>query len=362
MVIVLSALFLPVAGRFVASGFVHFSRGPVSSTPEMTNKLLGLLLLLSLGCGDDDASLDGGSETIDSGDDSGRTPDASADSGDAGDDAGPDDAGGDDATSDTMADAFDAGPACGTERANVATVITSAGVAVAPDGTIYYTWSSFIGRIRPGADPEPRWIDEAGSGPLAYSESDGTLFVGSRSRIYRADVAAGTAELYLTLEAGTVNSLIAAGDGTVLYTSGRSVMRAAEGESPTQVADVEGGAFGLLLDDDGTILTNTRGNVIWRISLDDAWVEESREMVADLDYDGDTISEFGKDVMGRYYVVITDGRLLRYDASFETEEELPRTGGVRQFAWGRGPLLCTDLYLALAERLEVIDVGTTGRP
>jgi sugar lactone lactonase YvrE len=332
-----------------------------------TTPLALVLLLSTVACGDDDTA----------GFDAGFLPDFDASSediriavdggGDAGDDAGIADAGNDANTPDV----FDAGPpACGAEQPSVAAVRGTEGLAITPDGTIYYSQSGGIGRILPGMAAENDWITGLGSTMwgLAYRESDDVLFAASPAAgggtIYRVDTtaAAATAEPFIT-GAGQPNGLIVADDGSLLFSDfgGGRVMHAEGEEDPTEVARFSQ-PNGLFIDDDGTLLALSYGaGVVWRITLNDDWTEMSREMVADVD---GALDGIGRDDMGRYY--LTDngaGRVLRYDADFGAEEVL-LTGvpNAANLAWGRGPLVCTELYVTSGGTMRVLDVGATGRP
>lgn len=335
----------------------------------MKTTRLALALLLSIAaCGDDDTNLDAGATDS-------AVADAASDvgSGDAGieTDAGSD-AGASDAGSDANApDANDAGPPpCGTEQPSVAAVGGTEGLAIAPDGTIYYSQSGGIGRILPGMDAENDWITGLGGTMwgLAYRASDDVLFAATPAAgggtIYRVDTTAedATAESFIT-GAGAPNGLILADDGTLLFSDfgGGSVMHADAAGETTRV-----GRFtqpnGLFLDDDGTLIVLSYGpGEIFRVTLNDDWSEMSREMVADIAAAPDGI---GRDEMGRYYVTDNgDGRLLRFDADFGAEEEL-LTGvpNAANIAWGQGPLVCTEVYVTSGGTMRVVDVGATGRP
>lgn len=336
----------------------------------MKTTRLALTLLLSLAaCGDDDTNLDAG-PVPDS-----AVADASRDvaSGDAGDesDAGAD-AGIADAGSDANTpDVFDAGPsACGTEQPSVAEVSGTEGVAIAPDGTIYYSQSGGIGRIQPGMGAENDWITGLGGTMwgLAYRASDDVLFAATPAAgggtIYRVDTTAeeATAESFIT-GVGAPNGLILAGDDALVFSdfSGGTVMYVEGDGEPTRV-----GRFsqpnGLFIDDDGTLLVLSYGaGEIFRVTLNDDWSESSREMVASID---GALDGIGRDEMGRYYVTDNgNGRLLRYDADFGAEEELlTGVASAANVAWGQGPLVCTELYVTSGATMRVVDVGATGRP
>lgn len=336
----------------------------------MKTTRLTLALLLVAACGDDDTNLDGGNVTSD-----GATADVAGE--DAGDDAGDLDAGGPDVaiadggTDANQADVYDAGPpACGSEQPSVADVSGTEGLAIATDGTIYYSQSGGIGRVLPGMAPDSDWITGLGSTMwgLAFRESDRVLFAATPAvgggTIYRIDTTAedASAESFVT-GAGQPNGLILVDDGTLLYSDfgGGRVMHVDAGGATTLVAELPR-PNGLLIDEDGTLLVLSYGSgAIQRITVDENWAELSREMAANTDTNPDGI---GLDAMGRYY--ITDngaGRLLRYDADFGAEEVL-LTGvpSAANIAWGQGPLVCTELYVTSSGTLRVLDVGATGRP
>lgn len=243
------------------------------------------------------------------------------------------------------------------------------GLAIAPDGTVYYSQSGGIGRIVPGMDPESDWITGLGGTMwgLAYRASDDVLFAATPAAgggtIYRVDTTAddATAESFVT-GVGAPNGLILADDGLLFSDfSGGSVMHV-DGDGETTRVGRFTQPNGLFLDEDGTLLVLSYGpGQIFRLTLNDDWTEESREMVADID---GALDGIGRDEMGRYYVTDNgDGRLLRYDADFGAEEEL-LTGvpSAANVAWGQGPLVCTELYVTSGATMRVLDVGATGRP
>ena len=112
---------------------------------------IALGLMSAVGCDEEgptpeDAGTDAGVSMADAGDDAGGPP--GTDGGlDASVDAGLADAGGTDAGS-------DAGMACGTDTVPLSMIRGTEGIAIAPDGTVYYSQSGALGRRVPGGAAE----------------------------------------------------------------------------------------------------------------------------------------------------------------------------------------------------------------
>ncbi len=329
------------------------------------------VLMVLTACGDDSSVLDASTDA--SGADASvmdaTATDASDSGGDSGRDAGVFDGGEEIDAGDDAAPA-DAGVTCGDETAPVETIRGTEGVAVATDGTIYFSQSGGVGRRLPGMDAEPNWLTGLGRTMwgLALGEG-GVLFAATPSEgggtIYRVDTTAASpsAEVFLR-GVGAPNGLIVADDGAIFFSdfSGDSVWRADEEGNLTEVTTRVSSPNGLLLDDDGALLVLAYGSGdVMRIVMDENWEEESGGLLFRADGNPDGIA---KDAEGRYY--ITDnggGRLLRYSGDFSAAEILASgIPAAANLAFGAGALDCTDLYVTSAGPMLVEDVATTGRP
>jgi len=315
----------------------------------MTTRALLLLPCLLVGCGDDGGT-DGDSD-IDADTDTDVDTDNDTDT---------------DADSDSDSDSD-----CGTDEIPVDDIGGTEGLAIAPDGTAYYSQPAAVGRRRPGQPPEDTWVTLAGADTVwgLALRDDGILFVGSPSTaaIYRIDTTADPPSVENELEsAGQPNGLTIGPDGALYYSDfgGGAIYRV--GDGGVEVDEVTRNALsqpnGLLFDDDGTLLAlSYAAGEIWRLTLDGAMTETARasERAVDAALDG-----IGMDDLGRIYVTDNGrGRLLRLGADFSGEEELlTGIGQAANVAFGKGALGCEDVYVASGGALGLYHGDTAGRP
>ncbi len=329
------------------------------------NRLAPLLVVaLAFACGD---------SALNDTDTDPSAPDAATDASAGGMDAG--DAGrgaivGDSGVDAATTDAGDAATGCGDQRAPVADIVGTGGIAIAPNGTIYYSQSKGIGRRVVGGAPEPKWITGLGGTMwgLAYRD-DGVLFAATPSvgggTIYRIDTtAAEPTAVVLVKGVGKPNGLIVAADGAIFFSdiNGGVVYRADDSGTATKVTESVSSPNGLFLDDDGALLVlSYNSREVVRVVLDAAWRESSSARLFSVTGNPDGI---GKDAQGRYYVTDNSGgRLLQISADLSAQTVLLEgVGAAANVAFGRGALNCTDLYVASSGVMQVLDVGSTGRP
>src|SRR5688500_6282369 len=252
----------------------------------MRTSLLLALLLPAAACGDDAA---GGDDTTE------HDADPGAIDGPAADGPSPDAPSG----------------ACGTAQPPLAQISGTEGIAIAPDGTIYYSQSGAVGRWVPGeADADDSWV--ALTGPTTVwgmGLAGDTLYVatpatGDAGIIWQIDTsAASPSATMLYPNAGRPNGLTVGPDGAVYYGDfkgggGGHVYRVDSSGNRTTVTDT---TFvqpnGVLFDDDGTLLVALYGaGEIWRVTLDDAHSETARVRVG---VDAGSPDGIARDAQGR---------------------------------------------------------------
>jgi sugar lactone lactonase YvrE len=275
---------------------------------------------------------------------------------------------------------IDGTSACGTMMPTLADLGGTEGIAIAADGTIYYSQNGAVGRWVPGGAAVDQWVTLAGATTVwgMALAPGGILYVGSPTptggRIWRIDTTAGTpaATVYMT-NAGSANGVTVGPDGAVYYShfnAAGHVYRVAQAEMRTQVTTTTiNQPNGVLFDADGTLLVASyaTGN-IHRLTLT-AGAETGR-MTALMGTTGMTGAPDGlaRDAMGRLYVTNNSGgRVLRFGAAtagvFGAREELAMgVSAAANMAFGQGALACTDLYVTSSGALRRLSVGATGVP
>lgn len=309
------------------------------------------------------------------GDDGGGDTDAAASDASGGGDGGAIDGASVDAP-------IDGTSACGTMMPTLADLGGTEGIAIAADGTIYYSQNGAVGRWVPGGAAVDQWVTLTGATTVwgMALAPGGILYVGSPTptggRIWRIDTTASTpaATVFMT-NAGSANGVTVGPDGAVYYSHFNAtghVYRVAQAEMRTQVtnnANPINQPNGVLFDADGTLLVASyaTGNV-HRLTLT-AGAETGR-MTALVGATGMTGAPDGlaRDAMGRLYVTNNSGgRVLRFGAAtagvFGAREELAMSvGAAANMAFGQGALACTDLYVTSSGALRRLSVGATGVP
>ncbi len=302
----------------------------------------------------------------------GTDPDA------AGDDGGGDDGAGNDGAQELDAPA-DGATGCGSTTLPLADLGGTEGIAIADDGTTYYSQSGAVGRWVPGGPAVDQWVTLTGATTvwgLALAPG-GILYVGSPGnsggRIWRIDTAAATptATTYL-MSAGGANGVTVGPDGAVYYSdyAGTHVYRVAQANVRTQVTTAPiAQPNGVLFDADGTLLVASyNSGDIHRLTLT-AGAETART-VALAGATGMTGNPDGlaRDSQGRLYVTDNGGgRVLRFaaatDGTFGAREQLlTGVSSAANMAFGRGTLACSDLYVTSSGALRRIAAGASGVP
>jgi len=258
---------------------------------------------------------------------------------------------------------------CGTARPDLSAPGGSEGIVIGPDGTIYYSQRSAVGRIRPGAAPENNWVAIAGSTVwgLALDTVRNRLYAASPTTraLYVVDLAAGapTSRVFVA-SAGSPNGLTLGPDGALWYTdfSGGHVYRVDAAGARTQVtattiASANGLRFGA---DGGLYVLSYATGIVHRLTI-----TAGRESVR---------STFGRvtgspdglmfDARGRLYVTDNGGgALLRLEADGTGPTRL-RTGlsAAANLEFGTGALRCDDLYIATGNGLVRYEMADAPGP
>ena len=244
---------------------------------------------------------------------------------------------------------------CGTARPKLDGIKTAEGLAIGPDGTIYFTQpfgtgsSNFLGRYKPPyTELETRWADLGGKAlGITIDPKRAVLYAGSRDRKKLLAVTLSTRPLVAEIAdvEPTINGLTLGEDGAVYYTDtdGGHVYRVTAFGAKSQVTtrpveDANGIAFG----PDGRlyVLSYAKAKVT-RLTLK-AGKESARELLAEI-AGGKGADGITFDKQGRLYV--TAGALYRISPDGKKVESLGAAYGANA-DFGAGALGCADLYTA----------------
>jgi sugar lactone lactonase YvrE len=271
----------------------------------------------------------------------------------------------------TEADTEAPSAACGNQRPDVTAIVGADGLAIDPDGTIYYTQGAatatgqgFVGRMRPGAPAEPKWlpIPLGGQlGGLALDEVRQRLYVlatGNKSIRY-VDLSGpgATAGPLTTLASGlpTPSDIAVGPDGHIYYTAeaDRQVYRLSPGGTQSMVTTSPTHArlvpSGLAFTADGTLLVGSAGVApVLRLTLAASGLEQSRRPHGFLHTWVDGLTA---DSRGRVYLVThsatSEARVLMIVEDESVAIQVAAGAGFGSLTFGRGALDCNDLYIAV---------------
>lgn len=273
-----------------------------------------------------------------------------------------------DATGDGATDAnVDAGPStrCGTARPTVTGTRSSEGLTIGPDGTIYYSQPSAIGRITPDGMRDNAWAPITGASTIwgiALDVSRQRLYVGSpvTRAIHLVDFSSGTPTVSMFYaNAGQPNGLTIAADGTLYYSDfggGHVYSLTPDGTRTRVTASTIAQANGVAFYNGSLYVDSYGRGVLWRLTLANG-TEMAREMVATGLGSPDGLAF---DSAGAAYV--TDnagGRLLRVaPGATEPEELMSGLSAAANVEFGAGVLSCTDLYIATSGGVRRWEDGT----
>lgn len=268
-------------------------------------------------------------------------------------------------------------PRCGTAQPNISSIRNTEGLVIGPDGTIYYSQSTGVGRLRAGDGmvPEPQWgrIDGATQvWGLALDPTRQRLYVGvpSARKIYSLDLSTDPpASSEFVAAAGSPNGLTLGPDGALWYTDfsspGHVYRVSPEGMKTRVTASGISGADGIAFNAEGALfVTSYGGYTVVRLTLDGSNMESGRTVVATGLGSGSSGGPDGLnfDAMGRMYVG-GFGSVVRLDADGGNRTTISMGslgGGVANVEFGVGALPCTDLYVARSGALLRISVDTPG--
>jgi sugar lactone lactonase YvrE len=252
-------------------------------------------------------------------------------------------------------------PVCGSEHLPVADIRGTEGIAVAPDGTFYYSQNGAIGRRRPGEAPDDQWVDVPNTTTiygLAYDDASGMVYVAavSSKKIFKIDTnAASPTATVLYTPANGCNGLIIGPDGAIYYSGGGgNVYRVSLQGQATQVnGDSLPGANGLYFESASKLLVLEYGNrQVWQLTLDGSMHETSRMKIVTV-AGSQGVDGIARDEAGNWYIGDNrPGRLIRFKPDWSGQETLlddvPAAANV---VFGRGALDCKDVYVASGDKL-----------
>ncbi len=262
--------------------------------------------------------------------------------------------------------------ACGTERLPTMDITDTEGLAIAADGTVYFSQSEAIGRRRPGGAVERTWVTITGASTVwgvAVSADGRTVYAVSPStnQLYKVDAtaAAPTAQRFASIP-GSPNGLTLGADGTAWVTAfdtGIVYHVDATGNRTTVTSTPIASANGLLFEPAGTLLVVSYANGdIVRLTLAADGSEMSRTRVGGIT--GGSLDGIARDASGRIYVTDNGaGALIRLSASFDAPETLAmRLPSAANIAFGKGALGCNDVYVAASGFLGFYQGDQPGSP
>lgn len=260
---------------------------------------------------------------------------------------------------------------CGDGVLPVDEVTGTHGIAIGPDGTLYYSQDGAVGRVAPGESVNNAWVDLPGTGAttgLALDAKASTLYVASPSNaaIYAIDLsAAAPSATLLYTGAQAPDGLTVGPDGAVYYSDsgeGRvyrvdpgSGARAEVTATPLPMAK------GILFESATSLLVvgYDNGGGLWRLTLDAQSTETGRKLL----YFMGTLPHpdgIGRDSLGRVWYT-ADG-LGYVGADFSQGYHVLEVPGAGDIAFGKGALLCTDVYAASSGKLARYNADAPGMP
>ncbi len=270
-------------------------------------------------------------------------------------------------------------PTCGREKPDVSGIENADGLAIGPDGTIYFSRAgqpeAWVGRLRPGGgEPELQWVRIPGRGVgvwgFAVHGQRNRLYVASSDTgsIHRVDLKADPPTVELLIDGLLVPNDLAVDRGGDVYFSERGdgkIHRVTpEGIRSEVTPERLGGPnspTALAFASDGALLAGTARGPIFRIVLEDAR-EQDRSMYGA--YDG-WANGMAFDRAGRLYVGTYEpsgqAQLARIDSSEAPAVRVLEGRHFSSIAFGRGVLDCRDLYVAMPnEAVRRIETDTPG--
>ena len=255
---------------------------------------------------------------------------------------------------------------CGRARSNVSGITNADGMAIAADGTIFYTQEAapngWVGRLTPNGEPESQWLAIPGGSnlwALAIDDARNRLYISSADghAIHWVSIKAAMPKLENLFANATLraNELTVTKEGDVYYTEtgdGHVYRVTPDGKqsrvtaSPIKTATYN--PAGLAFGPDGALYVGTSAlGPIFRLVLEGG-VEKERTnwgqyigWANGLTFDGN----------GRLYVSTfapngTEARVVRITNAQGGAIQLLSGNRFGSMAFGRGALSCSDLYVA----------------
>lgn len=258
----------------------------------------------------------------------------------------------------------DAGVTCGTAAPSIASTSPSEGLAIARDGTIYYTVDGGVARIAPDGTRNESWLSVGGPGTtiwgLALDAANTHLFIGdpTTGQLRVATGLSGTPTQTRLAAIAQPNGVTVGSDGAVYVSdfANDTVLRvdATSGAMTTVTATTIAGADGVAFTDDGHLLvTSYNDGTVVSLTLDAAHHETARTTVATSVPAADGVAI---DSNGILYVG-GGSRVYRIGPGGTPDMTLQMGhAGTANLEWGAGVLNCHDLYVATGTGLTRISL------